>query len=171
MALVDLLFKQRVRFGVDASEEFLPFGAVELDASIEESHVSQNEVTSYPVEQGVDITDHVRKKPDRVTIRGIVTDTPIISLGQAAQTNLSTARSIDAYGKTLYMLAEAQLISVVTSLNTYSNMVIESLEVPRDSKRGHAVEMSLSLREIKTAEVATVAGTTDLGTQTPSVVS
>lgn len=165
MAIVDLLFKQRVRFGVDASEEFLPYGAIELDASIEETHVSENEVTKFPVEQGVDITDHVRKQPDRVTITGIVTDTPILSLAPTRTTNLSTARSIDAYGKALYMLAEAQLISVVTSLNTYSNMVIESLEVPRDSKRGHAVEMTLSLREVKTAEVAVAAGTSDLGTQ------
>lgn len=171
MALVDLLFKTRVRFGVGASEEALPFGAVQLDASIQETHVSKNEVTQFPVEEGVDITDHVRKQPDRVTIRGIVTDTPILGIGVQGVTNLSTARSIDAYGKALYMLAQAQLISVVTSLNTYSNMVIESLEVPRDSKRGQSVEMNLTLREVMTAQVALTAGTTDLGTQNTTAVS
>ena len=167
MALLDLLFKKRVRIGVGASEEALPFGAVELDASIDEKHVSANKVTQFPVESGVDITDHVRQEPDRVTIRGIVTDHPI---GHRWYGSIA-GRGVDAYGKALYMLAEAQLVTVVTSLNTYQDMVIESLEVPRDAKRGHAVEMTLNLREIKTAQVATAAGTSNLGTQNTTAVS
>ena len=167
MALVELLFKQKVRLGVDASAEVLPFGAIELDASIEEKHVNKNDVTSFPVESGVDITDHVRKQPDVVTIRGIVTDHPI-GLGGALGVS---GRSLDAYGKALYMLANAQLITVVTTLNTYEDMVIESMEVPRDSKRGNAVEMNLTLREVKTAQVATTGGTSDLGTQNTTLVN
>lgn len=167
MALVNLLFKQKVRFGVDASAEVLPFGAIELDASISEKHLSKNDITSFPVEAGVDITDHVRKQPDVVQIRGIVTDHPI-GLGGALGV---AGRSVDAYGKALYMLAEAQLITVVTTLNTYGDMVIESLEVPRDNKRGHAVEMNLTLRQVTTAQVATAAGTSDLGTQNTTAVT
>lgn len=161
MASVSLLFKQRVRFGVDASAELLPFGAVELDASIEETHSNNNDITSFPVESGVDITDHVRKQPDQVTIRGIVTDHPI-GLGGALGVS---GRSLDAYGKALYMLDQAQLITVVTTLNTYQDMVIESMEVPRDSKRGNSVEMNLRLRQVMTAQVAASAGPSNLGTQ------
>lgn len=167
MALVDLLFKTRARVGVGASEEVLPYGAVEFDASIEESHVNENEVTQFPVEQGVDITDHVRRQPDRVTLRGIVTDHPIRLGGGLG----ISGRSLDAYGKVLYMMANAQLVSVVTSLNQYEDMVIESMEVPRDSTRGHAVEMTLQLREVKTAQVAQTAGTSDLGTQNTTLVN
>ena len=167
MALVSLLFKQRVRFGVDASAEVLPFGAIELDASISESHTSSNEVTKFPVEEGVDITDHVRKQPDQVTIRGIVTDHPI-GLGGALGVS---GRSLDAYGKALYMLANAQLITVVTTLNTYEDMVIESMDVPRNSQRGYAVEMNLRLRQVMTVQVATSAGPSNLGTQPTQPVS
>lgn len=171
MALLSLLFKQRVRIGAGASAEFLPYGAIELDASIEETHVAENEVTQFPVESGVDITDHVRRQPYRVNIRGIVTDHPLIAqlVGTAAAPVPS--RSADAYGKALLMAAEAQLVTVVTTLNTYDDMVIESLEVPRDSTKGHAVEMVLSLREVMTAQVATTAGTSDLGTKPTTVVN
>lgn len=167
MAFIELVLKTRVRFGVDASQEFLPYGAVELDASIEETHIAENAITQFPVESGVDISDHVRRQPYRVTIRGLVTDHPITLGGTLG----SSGRSLEAYGKALYMMAEAQLITVVTSLNTYENMVIESMEVPRNPKRGKAVEMVLSLREIQTAQVALAAGTSDLGTQNATPVS
>lgn len=167
MALVSLLFKQRVRFGVGASAEFLPYGAIELDASIDEIHVASNEVSRFPVEVGADITDHVRRQPYELTIRGIVTDHPI-----GLTTFVGTAgRSIEAYGKALLMAAEGQLITVVTTLNTYDDMVIESLEVPRNSQRGYAVEMNIRLREVMTAEVAQAAGTANLGTQPTQAVN
>ena len=71
----------QLNVGVGASDEFLPVGAVEFDASITEVHTSANEITQYPVEKGVDRTDHVRRVPDRLTITGIVTDHPIIAGG------------------------------------------------------------------------------------------
>lgn len=166
MGSLGLLFKTRVRIGVDASEEFLPFGAVELDASIEETHSSSVQITQFPVEVGVAISDHVRRQPDRVTIRGIVTDHPLIFGGA-----LRSGRSLDARGDFLSMLNAAELITVVTSMNTYSSMILESMEMPRNPLRSSAVEFLLTLREILTAEVAAAAATTDLGTQNPTAVA
>lgn len=160
MAFIDLLFKTRVRLGVNASEETLPFGAVQLDASIDESHTHANAVTQFPVEVGVDITDHVRRQPDKLRIRGLVTDHPIGFFGVSKPLN----RSLQAYEKIRKMVDEAQVISVVTSLRTYKNMVIESVEIPRSAGRGNAVEMNLSLREIIFAE-ALDAEVIELGTQ------
>ena len=173
MSLVNLLFKQRVRLGVNASDEFLPFGAIELDASISESHTSKNQVTKFPVEVGVDITDHVRRQPEEVTITGIVTDQPIFGVSRAGVIGppLTAGRSLTLYQKVLKMVDEAQLISVVTSLRQYQNMVIESLEIPRNSKRSYAVEMKIQLREILTAQAQLDFGTTDLGTKQTTAVS
>lgn len=174
MALVDLLFKTRVRLGINANEEFLPYGAVELDASIDETHTAENDITQFPVEEGVDISDHVRKQPNRLTIRGIVTDHPIVGISRGVGViapTLTSGRSLDAYQRLLTMLEEAQRISVVTSLRQYENMVIESMEVPRNAQRGHAVEMFLQLREIKTASLVAIAGTTNLGTQNTALVA
>lgn len=160
MAFLGLLFKTRVRIGVDAGAEILPFGAVELDASIEETHRSAVTITQFPVEEGVDISDHVRKQPDRVVIRGIVTDHPL-TFGGAFR----SGRSLDALGNFLFMLNAAEIITLVTSLSTYTSMILESIEMPRNPQRSSAVEFVLTLREILTASVAVAAGTTDLGTQ------
>lgn len=166
MASFGLIFKQRVRIGQNASGESLPIGAVELDASMEETHVSANQITQFPVEQGVDITDHIRRQPERITIRGMVTDHPII-FGGAGRSN----RSLDAYQTFLKMLDDAQLITVVTTLRQYSNMAIESMEVPRNANLGSAVQVTLNMREVLTSEVAVAEGTTDLGTQNTTTVS
>lgn len=166
MGTFGLIFKQKVRFGVNASDEFLPFGAVELDASIDETHRSANEITQFPVEVGVDISDHIRRQPETLSIRGIVTDHPISFGGTFGV----SGRSLEAYQNVLTMIDQAQLISVVTSLRQYANMAIESMEVPRNNRRSNAVEMILNLREVLTAQVAETAGTTDLGTQTATPV-
>jgi hypothetical protein len=160
MAQIGLLFKRRVRLGLNASAEILPAGAVELDASLTENHTSRNEVTRFPVEKGVDTTDHVRRQPDSVTIRGVVSDHPITFGGGGAN-----SRSAEAYQDVLTMLNEAQLINVVTTLREYDNMVIESLSVPRNPRRGNTVEFNLTLTEIKTVEVQVAEGTIDKGTQ------
>ena len=137
MANFGLIFKQRVRVGLGASEETLPVGAVELDVSLDEMHKSANEVTAYPVEKGVDITDHVRRQRDQVTVRGVITDHPIF-LADRLLTGFD--RSLEAHDRVLQILRDAELITVVTSLREYDNMILESVEVPRDSSRGHSVE-------------------------------
>lgn len=165
MGSLGLLFKQRVRIGVGASDEFLPVGAVELDASIDEIHTSANEITQFPVEKGVAIGDHVRRQPERLQIRGILTDHPVTFGG-----GLRNNRSQEGYQQFLTMMDNAELVQAVTSLRQYSNMVVGTMVVPRNNKLGNAVEMTLNLRELQTAEVADTTGTTDLGTQSGTAV-
>lgn len=163
MGAFDLIFgaKQRVRIGIGASDEFLPIGAVELDASLNENHTASNQITRFPVERGVDITDHIRKQPDRVSITGVITDHPIHLGGAAGNPN----RSGDAYGAFLDMINGAQLVAVVTTLRTYFNMGIESMVVPRDVSRGNSIEVTLNFVEVNTAQVIRDQATTDLGSQ------
>lgn len=160
MGAFGLIFKTRVRIGVNASDSFLPFGAVELDASMDETHTSSNEITRFPVEQGVNIADHVRRQPENLVITGMVTDHPLVFGGA-----LRSGRSLEAYQNFLTMMDQADLISVVTSLRQYSNMVLETMVVPRNSKLGSAVQVTLTFSELLTAQVALAAGTSNLGTQ------
>ena len=48
-----------------------------IDVSIREQHDLQAEATRHPVEEGADVTDHVRENPDTVQIEGVVTNQPI----------------------------------------------------------------------------------------------
>lgn len=48
-----------------------------IDISLREQHNASAEATRHPVEDGVDITDHVRLAPDQLQIEGLVTNQPI----------------------------------------------------------------------------------------------
>ena len=156
MGLTELIFGApvKVRVGVGASDEFLPAGAIEFDASVTETHDAENEITQFPVESGADITDHIRPQPERITINGVVTNTPIVFLGGIAS---DPARAEDAYAKVKSMRDNGDLVSVVTSLRQYDNMAIESFSVLRDAQNGNVMNATLTLREIFIAETATVA--------------
>lgn len=60
------------------------FGGIWLDASLEELHISDSEVTTHPVEEGSDITDHVRPKADAIRLTGVVSNQPIETPGSHA---------------------------------------------------------------------------------------
>lgn len=51
-----------------------------FDLVTQEQHHLKTEATSFPVEEGVDITDHVRPEVDRVSLQTFVSNTPIIEV-------------------------------------------------------------------------------------------
>lgn len=52
-------------------------GSLEVEVTLTEDHSYQNDVTRYPVEEGFDISDHVHQQPEKVTISGVFSDTPL----------------------------------------------------------------------------------------------
>ena len=56
----------------DGSGRVITFDVIEA-----ETHESGSDITSHPVESGVDITDHVRPQPDRLSLIAYVTNQPI----------------------------------------------------------------------------------------------
>ena len=51
---------------------------VSFDVIASENHETVAQITDHPVEVGINITDHVRTLPDRVTLVAYVSNTPII---------------------------------------------------------------------------------------------
>jgi len=156
MGLFDVVFgtKRKVRIGQNVSDEFLPAGAVELDASINETHNSTAEVTSHPVEDGADITDHVRVKPETLSITGVVTNHPLIFLASLRE---SPTRAEEAYGKLRDILIARERISVITSLRQYENMVLTSMQTNRDVNTGNIINVTLNFQEVIIATTESVA--------------
>jgi len=174
--LAFLVGKKKVRLGIAVSDEFLPAGAVELDASLEEMHTRDVEITRFPVEVGVDITDHARRQPEKVKITGVISNTPIELL--PSLTNSST-RAEEAYQALIEIQDNQQLIAVITTLRIYENMLLKRVDVPRNAQKGNVVEVTLELEEIILVQSQTVEapepvkegaqGETDLGPQAPPV--
>jgi hypothetical protein len=118
-----------------------------LDAVEKETHHSSAEATDSPVEEGVAITDHVRPKPDEVMIEGWVTNTPIPPPGSSSLFLPGLAEN--AYADLLDLKDNPRLVTVVTSLRTYEDVVLIDLQVPRDAKTGEALHFTAQFKQIR----------------------
>lgn len=132
-----------------------------IDCSVTESHGRESETTDHPVEEGFNITDHVRPKPDMVTIEGIVTDTPLsteqqvrVINGHNVPVNTSTAPQGDP-GRSknaltfLEKLRIGQLITVATGIKVYESMQITSLTVPRDKGTIASLKFTVICKQVR----------------------
>lgn len=107
-----------------------------IDAVVTESHDYENEVTSFPVESGVDISDHVRRKPVKVTMEGLVSDSPIGAV--ARHTTRQTGLPSDTSKAKLEKIRDSgDTVTIITSLGVFKNMLMSSLSFPRDGDSGH----------------------------------
>jgi hypothetical protein len=55
----------------------LTINGIWIDVSLRETHGISAELTQHAVEEGADITDHVRAMPTRLTLEGVVSNQPI----------------------------------------------------------------------------------------------
>lgn len=136
-------------------------GSVELDASVSETHQGDVDVTEHPVERGANIADHARPKPESITIEGLISNTPLpapngqltkVTSGSAefdSRSELQPTRSGQAYADLLALKDRGELLTVVTALRVYDNMILTSLSVPRDARTGQALRFSATLKQVK----------------------
>lgn len=134
-----------------------------LDAAVSIRHTGTNEITDHPVEEGANISDHIRENPDRVTIQGIVSNTPISrtqalraaeAFGVQFTSNAPpTPGGVPGYAENAYKqllaLKKGKVLTITTPKRTYQNMAIESLDVPEDAKQGDAVNFTVALKQIR----------------------
>jgi hypothetical protein len=120
-----------------------------IDASVVEEHSFDADVTEHPVESGANIADHVRSKPARVTIDGVVSDTPI---GNVADLRIAddpgALPSNDAFTRLLLIRQLREPVTIETDIRTYDNMVLQSLSVPRSKETGEALMFRATFVEV-----------------------
>lgn len=168
MSLVEFIFggPQKVTFGSTPAE--LGVGFVQLDCSVSETHTDTAEITSHPVEDGSIMTDHIRKLPVQLEIRGLITNTPIEYLASVnakppifasdgfVTSTPSSNRVDDGYALMQLMMKNGVVMTVVTGLRNYSNMAIESLAVSREAATGNALDCIINMREVQKAKALSV---------------
>ncbi len=142
--------------GVDAFATFTPFL---IDCTISENHSLTNTITSHPVEQGANISDHSRPEPESLTLECLVSNTPA-STALMQSIALQTEGGADQNPTYVAGYAEGVwqrftdlhnnpvLLSVTTTLKTYTSMLIESVSAPRTAKDAYALRFSVKLKKI-----------------------
>jgi hypothetical protein len=131
--------------------------SIVLDATLTEQHEREAETTDSPVESGAAITDHIRIKPNVLTLEGIVSDTPLMKPEDLDREGIDASpkglgRSELALEALEELFKKRELISVFTKVSTYTSMVITKLSIPRAANIGDALRFSATFKEIHIAE-------------------
>lgn len=158
---------------------------ITLDCSIAETHERESEPTSFEIENGQTISDHVVLKPFGLKINGVISDSPLFGAGSiaaAAATTVLTklapnpgvlgakaaaiaalplfpnpfSPSMNGYEQLLQVQAARFPLTVVTSLHIYPNMWIKKLTAPRDSKSGGALVFTVDMVQLLLVTPVTV---------------
>ena len=139
-------------------------GEVELDATISQVHNLEADVSDHSVEEGSDISDHVRPRPKVIQLDGQVSDVAV-ETGYPGQSAVSSVVSLvkgddpvkAAWGTLKAYFEDGEIIDLTTSLATYDNIVIASFSVTRDATSGKILRFSMTLKQIRIATTATAA--------------
>lgn len=138
-----------------------------LDASVSETHTSSANITSHPVEQGANITDHVHREPDSITIQGVISNTPtrfpegvvgvalirsVVNLVSGVSNDLAKT----AYDQLRQLVEGKELIKIATTLREYNDMLLENLTVTRDSDNGDCLNFTVTARQVRLIKTSSV---------------
>lgn len=109
----------------------------EIDAALSEEHNLDSEITDYEVETGSDKSDGIRPLQDKVTIEGIVSDSPFGALAvrraaAALDPTGGQTPSSEAFERLKDIRKRREAVVIETSLGIYRDMGLEQLSVPRD---------------------------------------
>jgi Dit-like tail protein len=136
-----------------------------IDAILSESHTLESSVTEFPIERGADITDNVLPRPIIVEMECLVSNTPIGTMAdirkQAGQigeviSDTPTGSSVvdhtpvdDAYAHLLKIRNAREPVSIITTLQSYDNMVLKNLSIPRASGRGDEFRFTATFQQVE----------------------
>lgn len=136
---------------------------VRIDARLRERHSMPSRVTQFPVEGGGTISDHIYNEPEKLSVEGFVSDTPVVSifslLSSGPLPSLFQQPNLSLAGAALDQLeglrAARTPMTVVTGLRRYTDMAIENIDVPREAATGKALQFTIDFVRIRTVSVET----------------
>lgn len=128
------------------TREKTKIGTLELDAAISTTHTGAAEASEHAVEEGGNITDHVRAKPEEVKIEGVVSNTPV---GKDREGEISSTRATGAFEGLRALRKSGEPVTLITELATYKDMVLVDLSVPRTSKNVEALFFTATFRAMR----------------------
>lgn len=139
----------------DMGIEGLPF-----DLFISENHKLSYRVGDHPMQNGVTISDHVRRELREVTIEGMFTNHPLKGLEDTNEVKFKdeyatsevkptlTNRALTMFNKVKQWADLKEPVRLVCSLEVYPKMVITEINYERNAKSGSSIRFSMTLREI-----------------------
>lgn len=156
------------------ANKFVRIGRFVLDVTLSEDHTFEADVTDYPVESGGSVSDNIRPRPMKITIEGVISDTPLtsnttnrpaaftepkgytvdaVSGGTNAETSgefeVKFLPSEEAFAYLQQIWESRDTVTVQTSLGTWENMAMESFSVPRSKETTGGLKFTAQFKQIQ----------------------
>jgi hypothetical protein len=125
-----------------------------IDLALDENLTYESEVTENPVEQGADVTDHVRAKQPVLTFEGVVSDTPIgrVSTHESRLAIGTATPSQDAFQRLVAIHEAREPVVVTCSFGRFDAMVLTSLSPSKNAASQRSLQFSATFRRIQIVE-------------------
>jgi len=128
---------------------------LELDAALRLEHTLESESSENTIEEGYIVSDNYTPKPQRLSLTGSVTDTPITYLAFSPETFATSLTNVfgplPTHINAWFILKELWYsgipFDVATGLDLYKSMVISRLTVPQDAMIGRQLLFTAELKQ------------------------
>ena len=138
-----------------SSDQYIQnFKAITFDSVPEVGVTREADVTSFPVESGSDVSDHVQIKNNRFKLSGIITETPIrLMRDQLYSAGVNGARISQAIEYLDQIFESRQPIVLLTEHRTFENVILQGYSY--DYKSEFAMQFDLEFEQIRLVSKAT----------------
>ena len=114
-----------------------------VDGFFREEHQLTLGTTENPVESGSTLTDNAVKRRERLRLEGMVSD-----LLPAPGNTHTPDRAADVWSEFVQLFENRTLVTVLTPIRVYRNMMIVRAIAPRDRYTGRALRFTVDLTEL-----------------------
>jgi hypothetical protein len=122
-------------------------GSIVLDLLLSEGHNFSSEITQFNIEDGSEITDHIRKMLFQGTLTAKVTNFSLFQFG------ITSNRAQEAYDKLKEIWERGELVDIVTVYDVFENVGISNISTARDFSTGEAIEFNISFQEVNIVQL------------------
>lgn len=118
-------------------------GSVPLDALLTEDTELTANVTSYAVEDGPSVTDHITQEPEHLALSGVVTAAGVLLLGAGGRSKLIEAK------EALRQIHRDRLpVTIVTGMDIYTDYGMSNAKIGRTNE-GEKITITCEFQKIE----------------------
>lgn len=119
---------------------------IEFDALMGSTESYDANVPEYPVETGFSVSDNISLSPEGLDMTLLVSNRPVT---WAKRFGNSGDRVAQVVKQLKFLYFSRQLVTVTTSSETYTNMAIISLSIPKTNAMTDAMEIPIKFKKVR----------------------
>lgn len=119
---------------------------IEFDALMGSTESYDANVPEYPVETGFSVSDNISLSPESLDMTLLVSNRPVTWAKRFGNSGDRVAQVVKRL-KSLYF--GRQLVTVTTSSETYTNMAIINLSIPKTNAMTDAMEIPIKFKKVR----------------------